>query len=582
MLSLVRSSIHRLALYILSKLPLAYRVLCRQFLLRVVDLEALSIEADIPQFLGQFAGVAVMLSIVHSVIAWAYFAPMSMSERFAFACHFEQYQIATMMLAVGIFSVITWDSVFPDRRDIMVLSPLPVTPRTILVAKLGSSAAILGLEILTLNLLSGFVWPFALGIVGGFVGGFLRTCAAWWFTMGAASLFLYCSALAIQGLSALLLPRKAYMRFSAVSQILAFAAILSVYFLQGTLTSPQAIAASQNQWLLASSPSFWFFALFNQIRGVLPAQMAWIAQRAWIALAVSVISGLISLLLCYLKSMKKIAEEPDLLPGRRGSQRSSYFSGGLQTAVTQFSLRTLLRSRYHRVILTFYLSIAFAIALSAAHRAIDAGHPRPFSGEFPIVTSLIMVVCIIGFRKVFSIPVSLTANWVLRTTQLYPTQKFFAATRRTLILFTVVPVWMVSAILGLTFRPLSMVAGHLLVLGLIGILLVDISLVRFHKVPFTCSLLPGATNFQLVFWSGLAGFALLSVFVVSCEMPALYHPRRFVLLAAVLSIAAACAWAFNRHEAESALLYFDEKPEEVLTTLRLSLLPPTALASNRQ
>ena len=38
-------------------------MLYRQFLLRVVDLEALSIEADIPRFLGQFAGVLIMISL---------------------------------------------------------------------------------------------------------------------------------------------------------------------------------------------------------------------------------------------------------------------------------------------------------------------------------------------------------------------------------------------------------------------------------------------------------------------------------------------------------------------------------------
>jgi len=225
------------------------------------------------------------------------------------------------------------------------------------------------------------------------------------------------------------------------------------------------------------------------------------------------------------------------------------------------------------VILAFYLSIAFAIALAAAHRAIDAGQPRAFTAEFPTITSLLLVICVIGFRKVFSIPVSLTANWVLRTTQLHPSQSFAAATRRTLLLFSVVPVWLFSAAFGLTYHPLSMVAAHLLVLTLIGIILVEISLVRFHKVPFTCSLLPGSANFQLVFWAGLAGFVLLSLFVITCEMPALHNPRLFALLTGILAVIAFCIGMFNRYEAKSAVLYFEEKPEEILTTLRLLTMP---------
>ncbi len=572
----------RLARFLLSKLPLEYRVLCRQFLLRVVDLEALSIEADIPQFLGQFAGVAIMLSIVHSVIAWAYFAPMSMQERFAYACHFEQYLIATMMLAVGVFAVISWDAVFPDRRDIMVLSPLPVTARTILFAKLGASGGILGLEILTLNILSGFVWPFVLGLPGGWVQGFLRTLAAWWLTMIACSLFMFSCALAIQGFGALLLPRRLFMRFSALVQVSAFATIVSVYFLQGTLTSPAALAAPQNQWLLASSPSFWFFALFNQVRGVLPPELAWVAQRAWMALGLSLLSGLLSLLLCYLRAMKKAAEEPDLLPARHGFHWAPRLGGGLQAMITLFSLRTLLRSRHHRVILAFYLSIVFALALSATHRAIVAGQPRAFSNELPYLTNLMMVLSVIGFRKVFSIPISLTANWVLRTTQLNPSVEFVAATRNTLLLFSVAPVWIVSAALGLSFRPLSMVADHLLVLMLIGVILVDLSLIRFHKVPFTCSLLPGSTNFQLVFWAGFAGFVLLAIFEISCEMPALHNPHLYVWLVGGLSVIAAALWGINRHEARSAVLYFEELPDEVITTLHLLMPPSPAVASNHR
>jgi hypothetical protein len=52
---------------LISRLQLSFRVLYGQFLLRVIDLEALSIEADIPRFLGQFAGVLIMISLLQAV-----------------------------------------------------------------------------------------------------------------------------------------------------------------------------------------------------------------------------------------------------------------------------------------------------------------------------------------------------------------------------------------------------------------------------------------------------------------------------------------------------------------------------------
>jgi hypothetical protein len=93
--------------------------------------------------------------------------------------------------------------------------------------------------------------------------------------------------------------------------------------------------------------------------------------------------------------------------------------------------------------------------------------------------------------------------------------------------------------------------------------------------------LPGSTNFQLVFWSGLAGFILLSVFVVSCEMPALRNLHLYGWLVAALCVIAACLGGFNRYEARSAILYFEEVPDEVLTTLHLLMPPSPAIASNQ-
>jgi hypothetical protein len=36
--------------------------------------------------------------------------------------------------------------------------------------------------------------------------------------------------------------------------------------------------------LLEYSPSFWFFALFNQLNGSLPVELVWLAWRPWIGL----------------------------------------------------------------------------------------------------------------------------------------------------------------------------------------------------------------------------------------------------------------------------------------------------------
>jgi hypothetical protein len=556
---------------LLRRLPLQFRVLYRQFLLRVVDLEALSIQADIVGFLGQFAGVLIMASVIYAFRAFIYVwdptAPPAVLLSSAWSA--EQSLISTMMLVIGLFAVVTWDATFPDRRDVMVLSPLPVAPRTILFAKVAASGAILGLAVLAFNVASGIAWPLVLGIPQGGLPGALQSFAAYWCAMIAASLFLYCSVLTVQGFTALLLPRRLFLRLSAILQLVAFGLFLGVYFMQPSLITPAALAAPENQTLLAWSPSFWFFALFNQMNGTLPAAFSWLALRAWVSLGAVAAGAVASLLLCYLRTMKRTVEEPDLTPAARGSHWAPRFGSSLQTAIMLFSVRSLARSRQHRVAFAFFLALVFAMALSWLRSDLAAAAPGPLPGEFLISTFVMMSFAVFALRSVFSLPISLTANWVLRITQICPTEKYIAATRRLVLCFAVVPVWLISASLSLAFRPFAQVAAHLVALGLLGCVLAELSLIGFYKVPFTCSYLPGKSNVQLLFW----GFVIVLIGVVipavEFEQRALTDPFRYICMLIFLSAAAYGLWAFNRKRAQSAVLYFEELPDEVITTLGL-------------
>ena len=194
---------HKLVERLIAWIPLPFRVLLNQFLLRVVDLEALSIEADVPRFLGQFAGVLIMISCMRA-IGTLFFPPPPDMEWCV-----ELSALSNMLLVVGLISVITWDATFPDRRDVMALGHLPVKSRTILLAKLTASAALVGLAIATLNFASGFAWALVFG-----AGSLLRSIhffAAFWFTIVAASVFLFGAVLAFQGFAALLLSRRKFL-----------------------------------------------------------------------------------------------------------------------------------------------------------------------------------------------------------------------------------------------------------------------------------------------------------------------------------------------------------------------------------
>ena len=151
-----------------ERLPLEFRVLYRHFLLRVIDLESLSIEADIPRFLGQFAGVLILIDVFPALgfLILSGRPHLTRDGLLSMAARSEQSFLAGTMLIAGLAAVATWDNIFPDCRDVIVLGPLPIRAYTVLAAKVASSASLLGIGVLALNCGMGIVLPL---ITGGIV-----------------------------------------------------------------------------------------------------------------------------------------------------------------------------------------------------------------------------------------------------------------------------------------------------------------------------------------------------------------------------------------------------------------------------
>src|SRR5215472_10216762 len=180
-----------------------FQVLYREFLFRMVDLEVLSAQGDIKQLLGQFGSILIYFGALMSLGA-AFFDPRRMSVEAAVASLWstQHFLIATTMLVMGLFAVLSWDSTFLDRRDVLVLAPLPVRPRTIFLAKVAALGAALGLTTVALNGLPGITW----GLMhfaaphSGFLGPF-RALAAYWLSALAGAAFIFCGVLTVQGVA---------------------------------------------------------------------------------------------------------------------------------------------------------------------------------------------------------------------------------------------------------------------------------------------------------------------------------------------------------------------------------------------
>jgi hypothetical protein len=313
----------------------------------------------------------------------------------------------------------------------------------------------------------------------------------------------------------------------------------------------------------------------------LPAGSLWLAQRAGIALACAVAGAATSLLVCYLSTMRKTIEEPDLVPAGHAIHWMPRLGGSLQSAVLLFTLRSLRRSRQHRVVLALFLSIAVAFALHLLRQGPRLGATTPMSTDFVMSTLWILIFSVLAFRAVFPLPISLTANWVLRITQLRPPERYITAVWRSLLLLAVLPAWLAAVSLSLPYRPLAQAGTHLGVLLVLGFIFADLSLIGFYKIPFTCSYVPGKSNFQFVFWTGLGVFVLLLVFMLQIEYPALHSPRKSAYLLLVLGAAASGLRIYNHRQAKSAVLYFEEPVPEVIIKLGLLQAQPPAPVADK-
>jgi len=552
---------------LLGKLPREFRVLCRQFLLRVVDLEALSVHADVPRFLGQFAGVLILIDVLRT-IGFLFFEagkPGMVGDAMITALlQVAHGLVSMMMLVVGLIAVVSWDTIFPDRRDAMVLGPLPVRPGTILAAKVAACAAVVGVALLSLA--SG------MGIVLPLIAGSWRVFAGYWLGMAASCVFVYGAVLAVQGLTALVLPRKMFLRISAVLQLGAFAWFVAGYFLEPGLSGLDWLEGAAARGALHLWPSYWFLALELQIAGHMPAELHEIASRAWTGLGIVVAGAGLSLALCYLRTMKKTVEEPDLVPGRNsGRGWPTVRAGGkVETAVVRFTIRGLARSRHHRVIDAFYWAIIFAIAVSTLRSEGAGGWRLPVTQAYMMPTFAILCLAVVGLRSTFALPVSLHANWVLRVTQLNPSQQYIAGTRRALLLLSAAPAWGLAALLGLGFRPWGHVAEHLVVLAAVAWIQAELCMIGVSKIPFACSYLPGKTNLQYLFWGFVLVFLALAMSLANLEMRVLGDPWQYAALVGVLFAIAVGLWALNRHRAREAVLYYEELEPVVIQTLGLA------------
>ncbi len=549
-----------------------FRILYRDFLFRMVDLELLSGRGEIQNLLVQFAALLAAFSFVLALLFVPAYATSTLprDQLLLGAWGHEEFLIATTIAVVGMFAVLAWNSTLLDRRDRLVLGVLPVRTRTIFIAKTAAIGTGLGVSLLAVNVFTGASFPLLVSLNTGALGA-MRSFAAYWITMVAAGLFVFCALLAVHGIVAHLFSYRLFLRISSFLQLAAFFTILAVYFLTPGIATPHGLTAPENQVLLNWLPSFWFLGLFQKLNGAGNSAFDLLARRALIRLGVACLIGTCAYALAYYRHMRHGIEQPNIAPGERsrGTIRigrflaKRLFPRALERAIFLFTARTMARSRQHRLLLAIYGGVGLAVALAYV-KSLLYGYSHVYGGQrwdaygvsikswtvlntqFLAATLTLLFFSVCGLRATFALPVDVRSNWALRMTLVHSPKAYFSAIRKSLLTIAALPVLASSAIFLLIIWPGRPAIEHLVVCTLMAFLLVDLALYRFRKIPFACSYLPGGANLKVKL--GLYGIAFLFVVDAGTHIEAwamLRFARFAVILALLLS---AVMWAQRRRK----------------------------------
>jgi len=245
-----------------------------------------------------------------------------------------------------------------------------------------------------------------------------------------------------------------------------------------------------------------------------------------------------------------------------------------QRAGFRFVGKTLLRSEAHRLVLTAVGGLSLVLASQALLDAFEGAQSlraaalSPDALSIPFILSFLIIV---GLRIVFEIPAELRSNWIfqLMVDSDRPESEVLA---RTVILVLVLPWLLVISLPVYAYLEGWVVAGlHTLLVVTWAVLLTNLVLIRFRKIPFTCTLPLFKQHSFVTLLSCCFGFLLYAVSTPEFESSDLADPWRMLSFAPLAVI----AWYVPHYLAKSAneierRLIFEESPTQTIEALRLS------------
>ncbi|HEY3383198.1 MAG TPA: hypothetical protein VGK32_15615 [Vicinamibacterales bacterium] len=481
--------------------------------------------------------------------------------------------VSISMIVMGIATLVEWDALVLDARDVAVVGPLPISRRTLLVAKMQA----LGLFVMTfavaVNAIPSVLYPaILLGTLQVGLG-----CGVWLMVTHAgvslaAGAFGFFVVLACRETLAFFTSARAFRRLSVIVQsALVLLFVTALLLVPARPSVPTSLLPTGGRGV-SLSPPMWFLGLYETLtsRMILDSpgvvapngRQRWSPEaaehyrRAYLAhmptferLAATAASGLGLVMLVAVggyafetrRLARRLPEPRSVLPRPVVAAVTALLSrtilrDPLSGATFFFTLQTLVRGAGQRM----YLAGGAAVALATLIVFVPASDLHTLLGP-PVAPSaalltvqLILVCAAVGtVRFVSVVPADLRANWVFQTTWMRDPGASFAGVRRAAWVVGVVPVVALVPVHALVWGG-HLAAVHLLFGVVAAALVVEWAFLNLRSLPFTCAGDSGRSR-SSAWHAGLTAF-LAAVPLGWLEHWAMESPDRAGIVAGVLGL----------------------------------------------
>lgn len=550
--------------------------LCRHFFLRFFDSELISDSSQTKVIAGGAVGILASVSLI---FGQAYYHKYRMLLAMDSPLPYQHavlgdvlFLVTLIMLASALFTTLQWHALFPGLRDYLALASLPVRMREIFLAKFAALLSV-AMAVLTVAALPPSVivvammmgQPYSGGYVMHVPGIFLASLAGGWFTFFAL--------VAIQGALLNVLPPRLFPRVSLALQGVLLAALLIAAPFVFSIPNFYNCMDPPPPWSMYLPP-FWFYGIDQIVFGARSPSVLALARTAVVALPASAIAAILTYIWSYHRHRVRVLESPSVESAAARALWPAALSEKLLPStrtlgVFAFIAKNLARSRQHRLILIAFASLALALVsegfsgvITGASRFSETGRQSVIA--IPLALSLFLLA---GLRYLFRLPVELRANWIFRITEPGHATELLSGVERFLLYWGAAPVAIFCLPLEMMLLRWRAGLASSAACFLLSLLLIEVLLFNFEKIPFTSSYLPGRKPLiETVLKYSIA--AVFYVWVLAALVSFFTRGAAgSVVLPAVLAIA---WWSLHRarlHSRHILRFEFDEQLEPAVQLL---------------